>query len=169
MFLARKITRAKWETKQGFADGEIQADAVTADLRTQENSLSFWQCGDGTRGEVEKAALALAAGFERVDKLEIVWIFEDELRADGQNWAETAGRTPVTDLNNLHVDLSRLDFVRLGKVANLVATAIADRRYHRISKGDVTKLLASAVRQDRVKLDALEIKVRMEVSKLLEE
>ena len=167
--MARKITRAKWETKQGFADGEIQADAVTADLRTQENSLSFWQCGDGTTGEVEKAALALAAGFERVDKLEIVWISEDELRADGQNWAETAGQTPVTDLNNLHVDLSRLDFVRLGKVANRVATAIADRRYRRLSKGCVTNLLASAVRQDRVKLDALEIKVRMEVSKLLEE
>ncbi len=43
MFLARKITQAKWRPKEGFADGEIAADAVNADLRTQDNSLSFWR------------------------------------------------------------------------------------------------------------------------------
>ena len=116
MFLARKITRAKWEPKQGFADGEIPADAVTADLRTQGNSLSLWQCGDATMHEVEEAALALATAGNQVDKLDIVWLSDDDLNADGQNWAETEGRTPVTDLIRRHVDLSLLDYGRLGKV-----------------------------------------------------
>ena len=31
MFLARKITRAKWDAEQGMAEGEISADAVTGD------------------------------------------------------------------------------------------------------------------------------------------
>ncbi len=168
MFLARKITRAKWE-KEGFPEGEIPADAVTVDLRTQENTLSFWQCGDGATDKVEEAALALAAGGNRVDKLEIIWISEDELRADGQDWDETEGRTPVADLNNLHIDLLRLDFVRLGKVANSVATAIKDSRYCHLSKGCVRILLASAVKQGRVELADLEEKVQMEVVKLLEE
>ena len=50
MFLARKISLAKWSKKQEqgeLAEDEIPADAVTADLRTQDNKLSFWRCGDG--------------------------------------------------------------------------------------------------------------------------
>ena len=35
MFLARKITRAKWSNKAELSADEIPADAVTADLRTR--------------------------------------------------------------------------------------------------------------------------------------
>ena len=42
--LARKISRAKWEATKDLGDGEIQADAVSADLRTMGNTLSFWRC-----------------------------------------------------------------------------------------------------------------------------
>lgn len=85
MFLARKITRAKWTHKRGqLAKGEIAADAVTADLRTQDNALSFWRCPAEARDDIEKAALAIAATRDRVDKIEIVWLTEDELLAAGQ-------------------------------------------------------------------------------------
>ena len=47
MFLARKVSLAKWSKKDELAEGEIPADAVTADLRTQDNKLSFWRCGNG--------------------------------------------------------------------------------------------------------------------------
>ena len=61
MFLARKITQAKWRPKAGFAEGEIAADAVTVDLKTQDNSLSFWRCPTETTQDLEKAVLAIAA------------------------------------------------------------------------------------------------------------
>ena len=168
MFLARKIKRSKWE-KEGFADGEIPADAITADLRTGGNSLSFWKCGDGTAEKVREAALALAAGATRVDKLEIVWISEDELHEVGLAWRETEGRTPVRGLKNLHVDLQNLDYVRLGKVAGCVATAISDCRYHLISRVRVRKLLALAVLEERVELEALSRGIQEEVCRLLED
>ena len=57
MFLARKITRAKWDTGQELSAGEISADAVTSDLRTKENTLSFWRCRTETNGDVEDAVL----------------------------------------------------------------------------------------------------------------
>ena len=41
MFVARMITRAKWDPKPELQTGEISADAVTGDLRTRYNSLSF--------------------------------------------------------------------------------------------------------------------------------
>ena len=84
MFLARKISLAKRSKKSELEVGEIPADAVTADLRTQDNKLSFWRCGDGKRVEIEEAALAIAAAWESVDKIDVVWLAADELRSDPQ-------------------------------------------------------------------------------------
>ena len=47
--------------------GEISADAITGDLRTQGNSLSFWQCGIAEQDKLEEAALAIAAGRDSID------------------------------------------------------------------------------------------------------
>ena len=165
MFLARKISRAKWDAKEGLSKGEISADAVTADLRTRENKLSFWRCGSET--EVEDAALAIAAAGERVDKLDIVWIDEGELQTDGQTLADTEGRTHVTELVKRHVDICRLDYVRLGNVAHHVTTAIEEERWIRLSKGRVANILVAAVEQERVNLNDLKPSLQKDVLKSL--
>lgn len=79
MFLARMITRHKWQPKDGLAADEIPAGAIAADLRTANNTLSFWQCGRATDLEVSDAVLAIAAGRDRIQKLDIVWILTDEM------------------------------------------------------------------------------------------
>ena len=166
MFLARKISRAKWDAKEGLSKGEISADAVTADLRTRENKLSFWRCGSET--EVEDAALAIAAASDRVDKIDIVWVDEDELKTDGQILKNTKGRTHVTELIDRHVDICRLDYVRLGKVAHRVMTAIKNKQCTRLNKRRVTEILVAAVEQGRVNLDGLQEGVQKEVNKSLQ-
>ncbi len=165
MFLARKITRAKWETKQELSAGEISADAVTGDLKTQDNSLSFWMCGSGEKAEVEEVALAIAAPRDHVARLDIVWFSDDELRADGQQWQETDGRTPVAEFVARHVDVYRLDYVRLGKVARRVVTAIEEDRYLLLTKARVKKLLAAAVAQGHIALNDLSKGIQAEVRK----
>ena len=110
MFLARKITQAKWRPKEGFAEGEIAADAVTVDLKTQNNSLSFWRCPTETTEDLEKAVLAIAATRNRVEKLEIVWLINDDLQNDCQTLENTEGDTPVSELKELHVDVC--DWIR---------------------------------------------------------
>ena len=47
MFVARKISSSKWEKHPEFSAGEIRADAVTADLQTKGDALSFWRRGSG--------------------------------------------------------------------------------------------------------------------------
>ena len=166
MFLARKITLAKWKAKRELSEGEISADAITADLRTRENKLSFWRCDSET--EVEDAVLAIAAAGERVDKFYIVWIDEDELKTDGQTLEDTPGRTHVTELIERHVDVCRLDYVRLGKVAHRVLTAIKEKRFMLLKKRRLTDILVAAVEQERVNLDDLEKRVQEEVLKSLQ-
>ena len=63
---------------------EIAADAVTVDLRTSGNTLSFWRCGNAAAAEVERVALVMAAAGDRIDRLDLVWIAEENLAADGQ-------------------------------------------------------------------------------------
>ena len=167
MFVARKITRSKWEPKQGMQAGEISADAVTGDLRTQENALSFWRCASDTGADLEDAVLAIAAGCNGVDKVEIVWLEDEELQADGQTLEDTDGCTPVADLVECHVDVRQLDYDRLGKVARRVVSAIAADQYRRLTKVCVRKLLESAVSEGRVSLEALSEKIQTELQRSL--
>lgn len=142
---------------------EISADAVTIDLRTPGNALSFWQCPTDTVSDVEEAALAIAVAGERVDRLDIVWFDDQELQDEGQTLRNSEGRTPVTHMAALHVEVFLLDYVRLGSVARRVVAAIEANRCHRLTRERVKKLIAEAVEQGRIDLDALSEKVRAEV------
>ena len=164
MFLARTITRAKWHG-EGFASGEIPADAVTADLRTRDNALSFWQCTTDEPAAVDEAALAVAAGRERLDRIEIILLSDQELLSDGLNWSDTTGRTPVADLATMHVDMGQLDYARLGRVAGRIAAAIPTRQFQRYTRARVKALLLTAIEQRRITVDELAAALREEVAR----
>ena len=167
MYLARKIARAKWSSESNSFNrvtaANIKADAVTGDLRTRGNTLSFWACPSGRDGDVEEAALAIAATWDRLDKLDLVWLAICDIQADGHTLQETPGKTPVADLVNRHVDLCKLDYGQLGKVAQRVAMAIVASRYRRLTKKSVKNLLVKAVEQGRISPDQLSAGLQKEV------
>lgn len=167
MYLVRKISRAKWDRTAQLTAGEIPADAVTADLRTQDNALSWWGCAAAPGEPLDDAILALVAGAERVDKVDVVWIERADFVIDGVALEATPGRTPVSDLSERHVDATRLDFVRLGGIARRVVGALAADHYKRLTKKRVAKLLAAAVEAGRVTLDGLDATVRAAVEPLV--
>lgn len=163
MFLARKITRSKWGDPLPAGAAQIPADAVTADLRTQDNSLSFWKCGGGTRSEVDDAVLALASAWGRIDKIDIVWISEEDLMSSGNELRYTDGKTPVADLVRRHVDVYCLNYARLGEIALCIVRAIMAGRYERLTRKKVTEVLIAAIDGQRVELQALANKVQDEI------
>ena len=160
MFVARKISSSKWEEHPEFAEGEIRADAVTGDLRTKEDALSFWRCGSGGITDVENVALAIAATANRIEKVDVVWLPTEQLLKDRQTFVDSPGETPVADLVDSHVDLSRLDLVRLGRVANRVVEAVGAGRYLRVPKSRVKSLLMNAVATNRIDPRQLSHKIR---------
>lgn len=163
MFLARKIALAKWSTRPNLVEGEISADAVTGDLRTKGDTLSFWQCHTESNDDVEEVALAIAAAGDRIDKLDIVWLSEDEMQADGQTLKSRQGRTPVAELAERHVDVCKLDYIRLGEIARRVVAAIDDERCRRFTKKKVKALLVTAAGKDRIDLEQLADGVKEEI------
>lgn len=165
MLVVRMITRSKWEPKSEDQIGEIPADAVTGDLKTQGNALSFWRSRSNTSGDFEDVILAIAAGRDKIDKVEIVWFDKDELINDGLNLVQTDGITPIRDLIKLHADVPLLDYTRLGKVADKIASALASDQYWRVTRSRVKKLLIAAVIRQRLEIDNLNEKIQTEIRK----
>lgn len=163
MFLARKIGRAKWVSREGLEEGEISADVVTRDLKTQDNKLSFWKCRTEADGDVAEVVLAIAAAGDRIGAFDIVLLPEGELHTDGQTLEKSRGRTAVSELADRHVDVCKLDYVRLGKIACRVVAAIDDKRCHRFRKKRVRKLLIAAAKKNRIDRKQLSKTMRKEI------
>lgn len=159
MYLARKISRAKWGAGGVLTPDEVPADAITSDLRTQGNALSFWQCGDGTKKEVEEAALALLAAGNRIDRIDVVWLKDNKLRQDGHDLIETDGHTAVEELVQQHMDLPSVDYRCLGLVASLIVEAMHNNQCRRLSKKEAMNLLGIAIEQGRLKRSDLAEKI----------
>ena len=131
-----------------------------------ERKLSFlWKCGGATESEIEDAALAIAAAGQRIDKIDIVWLDYDILLNDGLEFRDTQGRTAVTDLAQLHVDLCKLDYIRLGRVAHRVRLAIGDQECGRINRPRVKQLLKVALDQGRIDEDQLSEHLQKEIER----
>jgi len=154
-WLVRKISRAKWEPKTDLEPTFIAADAVTIDLRTSNNRLSFWECGHDEEGiEVSKVAVALAGGLERPDRIDIAWVEKQLVESIGIKFEKTEGDTPVTDLKGLHLDAISLDLSRMEKLARILAEVIRnDGNHRRLTKEDILELLSQAVQEGRLCLN----------------
>ena len=170
MFLIRKIGRAKWDKKSGhdwnleLEKDEIPADALTIDLKTKENKLSFWQSETDQDVDLKQVVLAILSAGDRLDKIDYVWIKKDDLIADGLFLENTKGKTPVVNLIERHVDIIKLDYVRLGLVAKRVDHAIENKQCDRLRVTEVKSLLQKAVDEGQVGLDDLQegIKKKLE-------
>ena len=165
--LARKISRAKWNSKAYLAETEIRADAITGCLRTTDDSLSWWRCTDDEKN-VAEVALALAAGpkidkFERID----VVVLPEAVLANAELASEsTEGETAVKDLRSRHVDLVRLDVERLAKVARILAPLIrSGDKVVRFTREQVITLVTTAIHDKRLEEKDLNKKLRDQLAK----
>jgi hypothetical protein len=161
--LARKIARAKWERKPDLGGSEIAADAVTADLKTTGNTLSFWRCESSAADDLKRAVLALAAAADRPDRLDVVYLEEQAVRQSGLALRNTTGDTPVETLREHHVDVEKLDLTRLAKVAQMVADAHRSSASHTMTKKQVVDLVVHAVEDGLVNVTDLKEKMKEEV------
>ena len=164
--LARKVSRAKWEPR-GEGDDAIRADAVT-ELRTTNDTLSFWHCESKERHHLERAVLALAAANDKPDKIDVVFLEEAAIDSKAIERRHTPGDTPVESLREHHVDLEKLDLTSLCSVATLIADACRGTAWHRVTRSDVLNLVAKAVSDGRVTLEALKPGMQEEVRKKLQ-
>jgi hypothetical protein len=157
--IVRKISRAKWDSIPDLEPDNIQADAITSDLRTRDNKLSFWKCE--SEENLDDVVLALASMWDRLSVVDLAWTEISSLKALGIQLQETPGDTLVTDLKDSHVDIMNLDLQRISDLARLFACKIRQEKKHkRFSKSAVKKLITDAVEAKRLPRDDLKEDIR---------
>lgn len=165
MFLGHKISLSKWRDTGAFAEGEIQADAITADLRTRDNTLSFWKCGDSEIDNemVNDAVLAVASNMLRPSKVDLVFLQYEQLKQDGHVLVSSDDPTKVAGLEGRHIEVRQLNLERLVGVASRVAEAVKTDQFRRFTEKGVLELLAQAARIGRLDTSNLDSKLRNRV------
>lgn len=145
--LARKVSIAKWRGPDWASIDRMPADAVSSDLRTASNALSFWRADAEGKGE-DGAILALLGTLQRVEKIDIAII-------DGEALEEVAltpssGDTSLAHLRDLHVDVEGLNHHSLIKTAVVLGTEIYASRAIQITKEQVRRRLQDEIDQGRL-------------------
>lgn len=101
MYYMRKISRGKWPEENKIAQAtleDISADTVTSELKTDHNTLSFWEANSPE--EIDDVFVALASNLDSIGTMCIVKIEEALLKdfiIDNQ-----LGDTPAIEINARH-------------------------------------------------------------------
>lgn len=155
--LVRKISQAKWQTFAHEDGKPVTADAVTGDLRTQNNNLSLWQISD--LSELHEAALAIVSGQERLETIDLAVLDENELIEKGFSVQETLGSTPVKDLQRIHRAVVSLTCNDLHPLAQVVISSFRQNRVRRITEKGSRDIITNAIKNERLELSDLKKKV----------
>lgn len=165
-YLARKISKAKWQVQRDLMEQEIGADAITSCLRTLGNRLSVWHC-ESKLEDVEEVVLALATAMQRFETLDILLLDRRELLKKGFSLEQTYGRTAVEDLRNRHSDIIKLSTTKVCRLAEHVALKVRkDLDCYRFTKRQVSKIVCRAIQRKRVSLESLDERLQEDVKKL---
>lgn len=164
MYFARKIAKSKWE----FADSSLQDkeffEQVASDLNAADGELSFWSCGDASAQELEDVVLALATARDRLDKVDLCWIAEEQIASCGIERKFRDGRTPVTAVRALHVTLKGLDQQNLLLLARELKTAVDAGRLRRYIKSEVRLIVVDAMESGRFDLSDVHKRLAAELT-----
>jgi hypothetical protein len=149
--LGRKLQRERWDNGQeGIAPGEIPADAITLDLKTEENALSFWEF-DNVEEALRETALAFSSACGSLSPVGVALIERSKFDRGGLALVASPGDTRVPDLVDKHRDCRGLDGSRLLAVARVVTESLSnERNFYRFTRDEVKKLLGEAIAAGRL-------------------
>lgn len=160
--LARKVTIAKWKGAEWASLDRIPSDALSIDLRTSGNTLSFWRADVEGKGE-DDAVLAVLGALKHVEKIDIAFVCEESMR--GLELQSTPGDTIFKDLRDLHVDVANLDQKSLLQTATALGVEIFGETTKRMTRQEVKTRLQAAIDEGRISWDGFPDEVQNELKK----
>lgn len=160
-YLVRKFNRAKW-AQTNPETGDIAADAITSCLKTSNNELSFWRIDNKIEDEINAIIVAMTAGGDRVDTIDVAIIDEEELKKYCKI-VDSTGNTPVEDMKDKHCDLVELTHSKLGSIANLIYDEIKSNSYKRITTKPLKALLYIALNANKFQPEELQPTMRADL------
>ena len=131
-YLVRKININQWpdgENSFFVSKEELNADAVTSDLRTTNNTLSWWRIDDETELEQNNIRI-IALSFE---ELEANFCLKN---------TPNQGDTAVKEFKQRHYDMCNMNYGLLGKISYFIAKETSQTKKNMILKINVKAAIA---------------------------
>lgn len=163
-YLVRKISHGRFQKICDAANVDnIEADVLSAELRTTDNELSTWVINNDS--EIDKAILAMASSSDHLQSMTFIMLDEDSVRARELIINEKLGNCPIEDLANCHRNISNLSYKALGDVLKIIKETPQSRVIRKTEKY-ISALLNTACVQGRLDPDILSkgVKDKLNVS-----
>lgn len=160
-YLARKINATKWRQVDLETVTDVSADAITSSLKTQDNSLSFWEIS--SIDNLDQAALALAAASQQLETIDVVTVLKDDLHQTGLELNKSEGKTEVEDLKNTHFDIIKLTYSKLGIIASHIIASFKVNRVKRYTRDELRRLLNLAIQEGRLQKEDLPDSIKLKL------
>lgn len=170
-YLVRMLERQKWEKLKESKEDifTTPADTITSELRTKSNTLSLWLIK--SLDELSGAVLALAVGRNRITRLDILLLDEDDFEKKGLSIVNSpdSGLSPYTGYNQFHYDLTDMDYEKLGLFSEIIIEKVDDgSKCIRFDKAKIGELLYEGYKKQFFYVEELDKSLQVELSKLIQ-
>lgn len=159
----RIINRPYWpnedEINSGVEIGELNANTITIDLRSKDNTLSLWRVDNE-----DEAVLAIASGLNKLNDIFTLKLDEKALEDSGLRLENEKGNTIVKDINKFHYNIKDVTYNRLGQVSNIIIESLKnDDNLKSYIIDDIIIILRKAIEEGRIKEKSLHENVRLAI------
>jgi hypothetical protein len=121
---------------------DVQADAVTSEFKTKNNSLSVWRVVDKTAAE--QGILAIALSSSHIETMDFVLFDEDSVNSNNLTAIHTfPAKNPYSDAAEMHFDISDMRLHSLSSICKMYKS-IDDSCIIRKTKSDLKNLIIKA-------------------------
>lgn len=175
-YYIRMIGYGKWssayEEKNKVPEKVTNADVITSELRTKENTLSLWKIDDVTDLEkINEICLSLALERDSLTRLDIMIIEEEWLNkhittAEIKHTPEGA-KSFINNLDEKHYDLTNMTYDSLGEISECMfeiwKETIIDKGECYVLQKSVSEIKKIYNNLDKNKIDVEELKNKKKI------
>jgi hypothetical protein len=152
-YLVRKIAPAKWSDTSSLE--ALSADALTADLRTRDNTLSLWEIDSEDELDDAVLALAISKNATKIEKMDLVVIPKETILAKELSIRASPGDTFAEELSNIHREIVDLKYSSLGIFAQIIIDLLSKNAPTTITKIKVENIVKVAYKNNTIDISCL--------------
>jgi hypothetical protein len=152
-YLVRKIAPAKWLNVQSLET--LSADALTADLRTANNTLSLWEIDSENKLNDVVLALAVSKHTTKIEKMDLVLIPKETILAQRLSIRTSFGDTFAEKLSGTHREVVDLNYPSLGLFAKIIIDLLSKMDPTTITKKQVESIIRDACNDRMIDISCL--------------
>lgn len=147
----------------------IGSDILHQELKTSDNTLSFWKCED--INDKDDTIKAILLSTNKIDSFKFIILDSKLLEKYNLEMVDNAMPTGYKGHDNLHSDLSYLTYKKIGDVLKVFSETVKNNKEAIVDydKPQVTKIIKQLYYEDKIDLDKINDRLLKLMKKFIKE